>query len=106
MKFLKILPYIFAFTFVSCLKDKSTLAENNNNEEEAVDTVLHITPLKSKLSKPSRAYVNSKTATIEHFYNKLWSRNDLSGGFLVAKNGKILFEKYGGYSNRNEKEEI
>ncbi|MFD2602866.1 serine hydrolase domain-containing protein [Flavobacterium suzhouense] len=104
MKFLRIFPYIIAFTCISCLKEKSTLAENTN--EETVDTVLHITPLNTKLTKPSKAFINSKTATIEHFYHKLWSRNDLSGGFLVAKNGKILFEKYGGYANRSEKEEI
>lgn len=104
MKLLRILPYIFAFTCISCLKDKPELAENHN--EEVVDTVLHITPLDVKLNKVSRSYKNSKANSIEHFYDKLWRKNDLSGGFLVAKNGKIIFEHYGGFANKTEKEEI
>lgn len=103
MKLLRILPYIFAFSCISCLKEKSDLAEH---KEEVKDTVLHITPLDAELNKVSRSYKNSKAASIEHFYHKLWRKDDLSGGFLVAKNGKILFEKYGGYANRSEKDEI
>lgn len=104
MKLLRILPYIFALTCISCLKDKSDLAEHKN--EAVKDTVLHITPLDVKLNKVSRSYKNSKENSIEHFYDKLWRRDDLSGGFLVAKNGKIIFEHYGGFANRSEKEEI
>lgn len=104
MKLLRLLPYIFALTFVSCLKEKSELAENT--KEEVKDTVLRIAPLNVKLNKVSKKFINAKTASVEHFYNKLWSRNDLSGGFIVAKNGKVIFEKYGGFANRNSKLEI
>lgn len=104
MKLLRLLPYIFALTFVSCLKEKSELAENT--KEEVKDTVLRIAPLNVKLNKVSKKFINAKTASVEHFYNKLWSRNDLSGGFIVAKNGKVIFEKYGGFANRSSKLEI
>jgi len=104
MKLLRLLPYIFTLTLVSCLKDKSDLAENA--KEEVKDTVLRIAPLDVKLNRVSKKFINAKTASVEHFYNKLWSRNDLSGGFLVAKNGKVIFEKYGGFANRSSKLEI
>ena len=104
MKLLRLLPYIFIFTFISCLKEKKQLAENT--VKEVKDTVLHFLPLDAKLNKVKTSYKKSKANSIEHFYNKLWRRNDLSGGFLVAKNGKILFEKYGGFANRSEKREI
>ncbi|MCO6149310.1 serine hydrolase [Flavobacterium sp. NRK1] len=104
MRLLRLLPFIFAFTFISCLKEKKQLAENI--KKEVKDTVLHFIPLDAKLNKVKTSYKKSKTNSIEHFYNKLWRRNDLSGGFLVAKNGKILFERYGGFANRSEKREI
>lgn len=104
MKLLRLLPYIFAVTLVSCLKEKTTVAENTAETEK--DTVLRIAPLDIKLNKVSNAYKNAKGNSIEHFYKKLWPKNDLSGGFLVAKNGQILYENYGGFANRTAKEEI
>jgi len=104
MNLYRYLPYILIFTLVSCLKEKTTLAENKGDNVK--DTVLRIAPLDIKLRKLSRSYKNSKEDNIEDFYRKLWKRDDLSGGFLVAKNGQILFEEYGGYANRSEKDEI
>lgn len=104
MNLSRLLPYIFAFTLVSCLKEQKTVAENTT--EEVKDTVLRIAPLDIELNKVSNTYKNAKANTIEHFYKKLWPKNDLSGGFLVAKNGQILYENYGGFANRTAKEEI
>lgn len=104
MKLSRLLPYIFAVTLVSCLKEKTTVAENTAETQK--DTVLRIAPLDIKLNKVSNAYKNAKSNSIEHFYKKLWPKDDLSGGFLVAKNGQILYENYGGFANRTAKEEI
>lgn len=104
MKLLRLIPCIFLFALVSCLKDKPVLAQNTRRD--IADTVLRIAPLDVKLNKVSAVYKNSKRNGIQHFYNKLWKRNDLSGGFLVAKNGQVIFEKYGGFANRNNKERI
>src|SRR5688572_10513141 len=104
MNLYRYLPYILIFTLVSCLKEKPALADNKDLDIK--DTVLRIAPLDLKLRKLSRSYKNSKEDDIEDFYRKLWKRDDLSGGFLVAKNGQILFEEYGGYANRSEKDEI
>ena len=104
MKIQYILPYIFILFLTSCKKDNSTA--QNEEEQNVKDTVLHITPLNIELNKLTSGYKNTKKNAIEHFYNKIWPKNDLSGGFLVAKNGQILFEKYGGLANRSTKEEI
>jgi CubicO group peptidase (beta-lactamase class C family) len=107
MKFLKLPIYILALSslsFVSCKNDKKDLAQNN--EDAVSDTVLRIAPLDIKMAKLSQDYKNSKHNIVQHFYNKLWPKDDLSGGFLVAKNGQILFETYGGFANRSKKEEI
>jgi len=104
MRFLRLTPYILALLLASCKKEDKTLADNGKPFEK--DTVLHITPLDIKLKKPSQEYINGKRSAIEAFYNHNWPKNDLSGGFLVAKNGTILFETYGGFANRQDKTEI
>ncbi len=40
---------------------------------------------------------------IQDFYNKRFVPNKFSGGFLVAKKGHIIFEKYAGMSNYEQK---
>jgi CubicO group peptidase (beta-lactamase class C family) len=104
MKLLKTLPYIFVLFLISCKKDKPMhLADNM---DEISDTVLRIAPLNIELGKVSKQYKESKRASIENFYRKYWPKDDLSGGFLVAKNGQIIYENYGGYANRQDKTEI
>lgn len=103
MKFLKPLPYIFILFLISCKKEQPLLAEN---VIPVKDTVLHITPFDIKLDKLNRSYKNEKRNTIDRFYKKIWPKDDLSGGFLVAKNGQVLYEEYGGLANRATKEKI
>jgi len=104
MKIQYLLPYIFILFLTACKKDNTTA--DNDDEQNVKDTVLHITPLKIELNKLTSGYKNTKKNAIESYYNKIWPKGDLSGGFLVAKNGQILFEKYGGLANRSTKEEI
>lgn len=40
-----------------------------------------------------------KYRILDHFYKDFWMRTNVSGGFLVAQNGKILYEGYSGYSD-------
>lgn len=40
------------------------------------------------------------------YFDRVWKRNNLSGGFLVAQNGRIIYENYSGYSDFNAKEKI
>lgn len=41
----------------------------------------------------------SVKVSIENYFKTYWIKNNLSGGFLVAKGNKIIFEEYIGFSN-------
>lgn len=103
MNFLKNtnIPKILFFILVlnSCGKDKKTQAEKEITVE---DTLPKMKPLTNE-KKLSVTYVNSLKPRINHFYTKVWPNNTMNGGFLVAQNGQIIFEKYDGYANRSEK---
>jgi CubicO group peptidase (beta-lactamase class C family) len=60
-------------------------------------------PLNNEGPKLTAEYINSKKRSIEAFYKKNWPNNSLNGGFLVAKNGQIIYEKYEGFSNIRNK---
>jgi CubicO group peptidase (beta-lactamase class C family) len=54
----------------------------------------------STLFEPlSKIYKNEKKAEIEKFFHQNLDSLGFSGGFLVAKNGRIIFEKYAGFSS-------
>ena len=103
IRFLRITPYILLPLLLSCKNENKDLAESKENIK---DTTLCIRPLDIKLSKLSAGYKNSRHNSIAHFYNKLWPKDDLSGGFLVAKNGTVIYENYGGFANKDTKEKI
>ncbi len=41
----------------------------------------------------------NKYRLLDRFYSNFWLHKNVSGGFLVAQNGKILYEGYSGYSD-------
>jgi CubicO group peptidase (beta-lactamase class C family) len=102
MSFLKKtnIPQILFLILVlgSCGKDKNT---TNKEEVTIEDTLPKMKPLGPE-KRLSQAYINSVTGRINHFYNKNWPNNTMNGGFLVARNGQIIFERYNGYANKNE----
>lgn len=101
MRFLnkiKTLQILFIFIAISSCKQGKDSTLNSTQSNDSVK----IYKLKTG-PKLSAEYINSKKKSIEHFYNKNWPHNSINGGFLVAKNGQIIFERYGGYGNYKEK---
>ncbi|MCW4467965.1 beta-lactamase family protein [Flavobacterium sp. MFBS3-15] len=99
MRFLRPSLYILPLLLLSsCKKEDKHIAENTPIEI--------VSPFHVDFNALSDKYIKQKGNKIEHFYNKNWPKDDLSGGFLIAKNGKVLFETYGGLSNRKDKTEI
>lgn len=95
---------LFTLVLSSCnQKNKEGIL---SDDELPKDTMPHMEPSKQKLPKLTAQYINSKRNSIEHFYNKNWSHNSMNGGFLVAKNGQIIFEKYEGMANFRDKRPI
>lgn len=75
---------------------------NYNDNDSSIITI----PYALKLGKVSEEYKTQKRNIIHQFYNKYVGSPWFSGGFIVAKNGHILFETYQGLSNVKNKTEI
>jgi CubicO group peptidase (beta-lactamase class C family) len=58
------------------------------------------------MGKVSENYITDKRFKIDSFYNKFINSPYYSGGFIVVKNGRVLFEDYRGYSNAKTGEKI
>lgn len=70
------------------------------------DALPKMKPVTNEAPELTKEYINLKKKSIEAFYNKNWPSNSLNGGFLVAKEGQIIYERYEGYSNLREKTPI
>ncbi len=107
MKFIKkanILQLILLIlVFGSCKKETFAKSIRSLSENVSKETLPKMVPANSEEPKLSIEYINSKKRAIEAFYKKNWPNNSLNGGFLVAKNGQIIYEKYEGFSNLRNK---
>ncbi len=56
--------------------------------------------------KLDKSELNKKRSYVQDFYENYWEYNQVSGGLLVAKNGKIIFEKYRGFANFETEEAL
>jgi CubicO group peptidase (beta-lactamase class C family) len=93
-----ILQILLLLLVLSSCKQKNT-SDKETSEKAKNNSSLSIKPGPELTS----AYIASKSKSIEHFYNKNWPNKTANGGFLVAKNGQIIFEKYEGLANYKEK---
>ncbi len=82
--------------FLSCNKDKSGKDGNDN------DTLLLADKYEVSLPKLSKKYLTENKTYVENFYTKNYNAKDFSGGFLVAKNGQIIYENYSGYAYKEK----
>jgi len=72
-----------------------TFSKYNTSEDSTIITV----PFQVKLGNVSEEYIIEKRAKIDSFYNKFINSPYYSGGFIVVKNGKVIYEDYKGYAN-------
>lgn len=93
-----ILQILILLAILSGCKEK-----NKGESDNLVNTPEDSTLVINSGPKLSAEYIESKKRSVQHFYNKTWPHNSLNGGFLVAKNGQIIFEKYEGISNYKTK---
>jgi CubicO group peptidase (beta-lactamase class C family) len=106
MKFKYLLYIILAaglsFLSVFAYKEKKdSLSETKTNS----NGIPIMQPLQEKMPELSTGYCNDKKIRIDNFFNKVWNKED-NVSFLVAQNGKILYENYNGFANRYKKDSI
>lgn len=107
MKFFKsaILLVFLGFVLFSCKKDSifkhesDTKTELPNFGNVDLDDIFHRKD--NKLENK-----DSIVAVIKNYYENVWEKGDLWGGFLVAKGDKILYENYRGFAQDQNQEPI
>ena len=84
------------FYFSSPKTGWHTIDSNKVNPNDS----LHITSsFPIKMGNVSDEYINEKKQKIDSFYNKNINSPYYSGGFIVVKNGRVIYEDYKGFAN-------
>ena len=97
MHFTKYLPLFIAILLLlgcNSKEKKQSLLQKKSQLQYAMQ------PREDSLPKLSAAYINAKSAAIQHFFAKNWGNDFENVSFLVAQNGQIIFEKYNGFADK------
>ncbi len=90
----KFILFICSSLFLlSCKKEKQIEKKETIRKDSTTTISL------PKFNTLKQSYILKKQLEINNFYTKNINTDNISGGFLVAKNGVVLFEDYKGYSN-------
>jgi hypothetical protein len=84
------------FYFSSPKKDWNTVDSDKGNPN---DSLYVISSFPIKMGNVSDEYINEKRQKIDSFYNKNINSPYYSGGFIVVKNGRVIYEDYKGFAN-------
>ena len=84
------------FYFSSPKTGWNTVESDNENPN---DSLYVISSFPIKMGNVSNEYINEKRQKIDSFYNKNINSPYYSGGFIVVKNGRVIYEDYKGYAN-------
>ncbi|WP_333600238.1 serine hydrolase domain-containing protein [Flavobacterium sp.] len=77
-----------------------------SKEKVGEDSTLITSPFPVKFGPISETYITETKRKIDSFYQKNINSPYYSGGFIVVKNGHILYEDYKGYANTKTGEKI
>lgn len=80
---------LFSYFTVSCNQSKA----NQKIKDNPSSVIL------PKFNKLSKQYIDEKSQLISNYFYSNIDKGNFSGGFLVAKNGQILYENYQGFAN-------
>ncbi|WP_258932060.1 hypothetical protein [Flavobacterium oreochromis] len=102
MKLVKVLVYsiVVPCLFFNCADKKTKI---KTKEEYKIGKIYTMKPYQEELSDVDSKELKKVQDSMDYLYNKEFFSNDFSGSILVAKNGKILYEKYSGMSNFEKK---
>ena len=71
----------------------------DSNKENPNDSLRITSSFPIKMGNVSDEYINEKKQKIDSFYNKNINSPYYSGGFIVVKNGRVIYEDYKGFAN-------
>ncbi len=89
---------LFVFFILSCEK-KIDKTNTTNSQTNTLELQLENEDVfKNKRTNQFQLLLDREY--LDGFYKNFWVKHNLWGGFLVARNGKPIYEKYSGYSNK------
>lgn len=100
MKFIYISAIALTLFSSSCSKNEANAQTIKNQSKKSEH------PYEVAFTKLSPEYLESQKQVIDHYFKTYIDKGGFSGGFLVAKNGQIVYEDYQGYSNYEQKKLI
>lgn len=93
-----LIPFLLSTLFYIS-SPKIRLTNNFSAHKAVTDSLLISIPFALKFGDVSDDYISEKKVQIDSFYNKNINSPNYSGGFIVVKNGRVLYEDYQGYAN-------
>lgn len=99
MKILSVIAVSLALTLASCGKEtsKESTKTIDPNAPPRYDSIDWGSETKHPVLTAEQLEHYKSSAT--KFYKEFWERSNVSGGLLIAKNGKIVFEQYSGLAS-------
>lgn len=94
-----IMPFVL-FSLINCKsseKDKLHISKNKKDFIPRYDSLNWFAEF--EFSPVNLIDKTNKYRFLNDFYENFWMKNKASGSFLVAQNGKVLYENYSGYSD-------
>lgn len=90
---------IFTFTLINCKKTNPTNLTKTENKQDSIPRYDSLDWSQAYQFQPfDLKDLSNKYQILDKFYTDFWVHNKVSGGFLVAQHGKIIYEKYTGFS--------
>jgi CubicO group peptidase (beta-lactamase class C family) len=90
------LIFFIAVIEISCKKNEKLIVRNLNTKHGILPIMV---PNNNEFEILTEKYIRNKNYSVACFSDLNWAKNPLNGGFLVAKNGQIIYENYNGYSD-------
>lgn len=90
---------------LSCEKQVPKLLAENKVLKAEIDPSIIVEPFNLKTNN-NPALKQDINRSLENYYHLYWEKNNLSGNFLVAKNGEVFFEKGQGVADRLQKKSL
>lgn len=93
--------YFYCLLLTFCISSCSQKDKKINSDSVAIeDTIIRMRPFMPKPQSENQTDLNSVYTSIDKFFQKTWRTDKENISFLVAKDGKIIYEKYQGVADK------
>jgi len=99
-------PYFHLLLFIYLISCSTGKKKENSSEPKHADQIVDSVNYLPDFPEPSKDFVVATRAFASKFYRQYINYDRFSGTFLVAKNGRVIFERTTGYFNLRERRKL